>query len=194
MSRSIDRACLGVPALLAVTLTLAGCRNPFNPSADIELAQLVAVNYADEVVIYPSQLSGGGSTLPIDQWVADAQFVIKNKVSATITSVNIVYTDLNGNEVTAYKATGGKTYKTTLRLHPMWDDNNSGGFSYSGGFSEGEGTLMQIYIVDRQVINEITAPGYPADKFMFAVVTFRGQDENGYDFKLSAKIGIKYFL
>jgi hypothetical protein len=194
MSRSTDPLKSFLVALALAATLATGCRNPFNPSSDIELATFSAVNYSDEIIIYPSQISGGNGTLPIDNWVADAVFVIKNKVAATITSVNIVYTDSNGNQVTAYKATGGKTFKTTLRLHPMNDDNNAGGFGYQNGYGEGEGTVMQVYMVDRQVINEITAPSYPANKFMFAIITFRGEDDNGYDFKLTAKIGIKYFF
>ena len=176
--------------LLALTLAAAGCRNPFNPSCDIELAEFKADSYADEIIIYPSQLSGGGN-LQIANWRATATMVIRNKVAATLTSVNIVYTDLDGTEVTTYKTSGGKSFKVNLRLAPMSDNNNPGGGS---GHQEGSGSTVTLYMVDRQVINEITAPGYqPGNKFMYATVTFRGEDDNGYDFKLVGKIGIKYY-
>lgn len=185
-NRPRGRAVLGL-----LLLTVIGCRNPFNPSADIELASFRANSFADEIIIYPSQLTGGSGTLAIGNWEASATFVIKNKVGATITSINIVYTDYAGNEVTVYRATGGKTFKTVMRLHPMNDDNNAANYGNNQG--EGNGTILPVFMVDRQVISEITAPGYPADRFMFAIITFRGEDDNGYDFKLSAKIGIKYY-
>lgn len=195
MSRSISRPGVLVALVATVALASGGCRNPFNPSADIELAQLISNNNnganGNDVIIYPSEL--GSSTLPTQNWIVTASFVIKNKVAATITSVNIQYTDLDGNPVTTYRATGGKSYKTTLLIHPMTDDNNAGDFSYSGGFGEGAPGSMAIYLVDRNVTNEISAPGYPGNGFMFAIVTFRGQDDNGYDFVLSGKIGIKYY-
>ena len=119
----------------------------------------------------------------LNDWSAFTVFRIRNKVPATLTSINIQYTDMQGNPVTVYRATGGKTFRTHYRLNTMT----------SNSALNGVGTVVTVFVVDRQVLNEITAPGYPADRYMIAIVTFRGEDDNGYDFKLSGKLSIKYY-
>lgn len=183
MSKSIEWRRVSAALLVAACVVLpTGCINPFLPSSDITLTDLVSSNNSsDEIDVYQSDTTG---TLDLTKWEATATFRIKNKVTATITSINVEYTDLSGSPVTPYKLVGGKSFKTHYRLTPMTTANGNVG---------GVTTSLTIYIVDALVVNELVAPSYPSNKFMFAVVTFRGEDDNGYDFKLSAKLGIKYF-
>ncbi len=174
---------------LAGLLVVAGCRNPFNPSSDIELAQLRSNGngVGDDITIQSADLNVPNPFYA--RWAAIAGFVIKNKVAATLTSVNIVYTDYYGNEVTAYTTTGGKTFKLVRRLTPM-DDRNAVS-SYNPNYGEGSGTDLTIYPIDPLVKATFT-PSY-TPKFMLATITFRGEDDNGYDWKLVGSIGIKVY-
>ena len=183
MLKSTNRP-LWAPVWVVATFGIlaTGCINPFLPSSDITLTDLVSSNFnSDEIDVYQVDTTG---TLDLTKWEATAIFRIKNKVTATVTSINVEYTDLSGNPVTTYKLLGGKSFKTHYRLTPMTTENGNVG---------GVTTSLTVYIVDALVLNELLAPSYPSNKFMFALVTFRGEDDNGYDFKLSAKLGIKYF-
>jgi hypothetical protein len=166
-------------AFLPVVLLATGCRNPFDPSCDVEFTALIAGNM-NSVFIYSYQIPGSG-TINFDPWKVTAQFLVRNKVAALIT-----YTDLDGNEVTAYKATGGRSFRTTFRLAPMTSNSPA---------SQGEGTetTISLYVVDKKVLDELLSPSYPTNKFMFANIVFRGEDENGYDVRLEGRIAIYYY-
>ena len=174
-------AAVAIAALLA-----AGCNNPFDPKADVELTDMTDNGNYTEVRVFQTDVPGGGQPLPLYLWAVRCQFVVKNLVGVNLTSVDITYTDLNGNEVTAYKTTGGRHFKFAYRLSPV---------SNNGSTDAGEGlySTVTIYLVDRNVITELQSPAYPSDHFMFAAVTFRGEDDNGHDVKLTGRITIKYF-
>ncbi len=167
-------------ALFMAAALATGCRNPFDPDCDVELTSLAANGHY--IVIFSGSIPSSGS-INFDPWKATATFTVKNKVSAVITSVSISYTDLDGNPVTAYKATGGRSFKTTFRL-PGVTGNNQG---------EGQQTSIELYVVDKKVLDELQSPSYPTNKFMFADIVFRGEDENGYDIRLEGRIAIYYY-
>ena len=176
----------GLGLLLALALTLS-CRNPFNPAAEVELVQMTTVaNFVEEweILIY-SGCCSAGSPIDYTQWQVTATFVIKNKVGVVLNSVNIIYTDYDGNPVTLYKDTGGRNFKIIARLDPV-----QAGPEFD--FNEGHQNLVTLFVVDPQVIAEFQAATL-SPQVMFATVTFRGVDDNGYDVKLSGKMTIKGF-
>lgn len=172
-------------AILALTVAaaaLTSCRNPFNPSADIELTRMTA-NGGQCIVIRQANDLSNPSSIPYWNWVVNCHFTYKNKVSAVITSITITYSDSENNPVTAYKSIGGRSFKTSFRIEgtasiATWDE------------TEGAASDIGVWVVDRRVIDEITSPSYPSDKVMFANVIFRGQDANGYDVRLEGRISI----
>jgi hypothetical protein len=177
MNRAIARAAV----VAAVLLGTGGCRNPFDPSADIELTQLTG-NYGPSVVIYQAA-ELGGTTKPFSNWTVTCHFTYKNKVAAYLTSVTVTYTDMDGNPVTAYKSIGGRTFKITFRIEGVRDNTGS-------DEGEGSGTSLSLRVVDGRVLDEITSSSYPGDKVMYANVVLRGQDDNGYDLRLEGRIAI----
>ena len=171
-----------LPALLLALAALAGCNNPFDPKSDVELAELAP----HDIIIYQTQIPGGGAALNLNDWTVLAEFVVNNKVGVNLTSVDITYTDLNGNEVTAYKTTGGRHFKFAYRLEPVTNNDRF-------DFGEGLSSAVTLYVVDRNVITELQSPAYPSNHFMFAAITFRGEDDNGHDVKLTGTMTIKYY-
>ena len=174
-----------VLALLA-GLGAAGCRNPFSPQADIELAHIYDASDSARF-----ELRVQRQTPPIQEWVyttfgmAVPIFIVKNKVGVNITKVNIVYTDLAGNPVTTYRTTGGKTFRVLWHMDPRFDFTNS----YGG---EGVGWGFGIVVLDGNVYTEL-ANQVGDTKAVIAHLTFWGEDDNGYDVKLTGAITIKGF-
>lgn len=169
-------------SLLLVLALAGGCRNPFNPAADVELVEMTTDSEDEwEILIFSPQLA----VTPIiySDWEVLNTFVIKNKVGVRLTDVNIVYTDFQGNPVTVYKDSGGRNFKFIARLSPV-----AAGPQFD--FNEGQQTQLRLFVVDPQVIAEFQA-GTLAPSVMFAKVTFRGVDDNGYDVKLSGTMTIK---
>src|SRR6185436_18733619 len=111
-------------AISVAELLAAGCNNPFDPKADVELTDMIDNGGSTEVRVFQTDVPGGGQPLPLYLWAVRCQFVVKNLVGVNLTSVDITYTDLNGNEVTAYKTTGGRHFKFAYRLDPV---SNNGG-------------------------------------------------------------------
>ena len=117
--------------------------------------------------------------------IKKGQFRIENKVGVVLKSVNTVYTDYDDSPVTVYGETG-REYGMLVRLDPI--DRNSTGTSVN--------RTVTLYIIDDSVVRELMSPSYPsspASKVMFANITFRGEDDNGYDVRLTARITIKTF-
>jgi hypothetical protein len=178
------RAGLGVAAA-GLLLLAAGCRNPFNPSSDIELYELTPGNGMADLVIQKSDVPTTG-TPSYGNWSLNCRFLIRNKVGVNIKSVNLVYTDVAGNLVTAYRLTGGKNYKLAARLTPVNRDSEI----IWGSEGEGTGTDISIWAVDRNVIEEMVAMS-GSNRVIILHVTFRGEDDNGYDVKLSGEVPIR---
>lgn len=173
--------------LLLVLALAYSCRNPFNPAAEIELVRMTAqTSFQDEweILIF-SGCCGGAGMINYQEWEVISYFVIKNKVGVTLTNVNIIYTDYQGNPVTLYQNSGGRNFKFIARLSPV-----AAGPQFD--FNEGQQTLIPLFVVDPQVIAEFQA-GTLAPQVMFATVTFRGVDDNGYDVKLSGTMTIKAY-
>jgi hypothetical protein len=168
-------------AAAGLLLLAAGCRNPFNPSADIEMYELEP----SELVIQKSDVPTTGTPW-YPNWSVTCRFLIRNKVGVNIKSVNLVYTDVAGNLVTAYRLTGGKNYKMAARLTPV----NRDGDIIWGVEAEGIGTDLSIWAVDRNVIEEIVAES-GNNRVIVLHITFRGEDDNGYDVKLSGEVNIR---
>src|SRR6185436_18638906 len=125
MSKSTDRRFPhSMWTLCALTLAAVGCRNPFLPSSDIILTDFYNPRTGGEVRIYSTEIT---PPLNLNSWNGLASFAIRNKVAATITSINLEFTDYGGTPVTVYKATGGKTFKTHYRLNPMTGNTPIGG-------------------------------------------------------------------
>lgn len=177
----MPRALRIAAASLVGVLCAGGCRNPFDPSCDIELTQLSATT-GTTIYIYEAWLPTSG-IYDFSDWTVTARFMIRNKVAATINSITITYTDLDGNPKTAYKSTGGRTFKMSFRLAPV---------TSNGEFGDGEGrtTSLQIYVVDQRVMEELRSSSIPYNKVMIANILFRGVDENGYDIRLEGRIAI----
>lgn len=168
--------------LVALSLVAAGCRNPFAPSADIELVQI-------------THESSGRNEIPVLRTppprneaffyggAAQAVFVSKNKVGAQITRVTIVYTDLAGNLVTSYRTTGGRTYRVNTRIGPRVDRSTL-------GFGKGATTGMAIYVLDASVYDELESQ-VGNTRAVIAHLTLRGEDDEGNDLSFSGDITIK---
>ncbi len=178
--------------ILAVLVLSCGCRNPFDPQVDIELERIFVgsqFNPEHEIAVRSTE-----TTPPIDFtiWIVNVDFLIRNKVGVTLRSINIVYTDSDNNPVTVFDA-DGRTFKILARLDPL-QDTGFGAYGSAGSTSgEGRTTTIRIFVVDANVITAFQSPTYPIDKVMFATLTFRGVDDNGYDVKLSGRITIKAF-
>ena len=176
-------AWLAAASLLAAG---SGCINPFDPAADVEISIIESGSTGGEVIVRSSQLSG--STLPIGNWVVTVNFDLHNKVSVTFHSVEIVYTDSFGNQVTAYKSLGGRRYQEDYRMLAPTD--NTGNFVQYGRVARR--WQDAVYLVDRNVVSELQSASYPADHVMFATICYRGEDDNGHDVKVCGSIPIKY--
>lgn len=163
----------------------AGCRNPFNPSSDIQLVEINTSEGAEwgttymEIGIYSNQVN----TTPIDftRWPVRFYFRIENKVGVTLRRMNVVYTDYDSKPVTVYGA-AGRDSELLLRLDGI--DRNAVGTTATTW------TII-FYIIDDSVLRELMSPSYPPDKVMIANITFRGEDDNGYDVRLSGSTTIK---
>ena len=174
--------------ILLLVLSLAGgCRNPFNPAAEVELASMTTQFGNEWEIFLFSGCCSGGTTINYSTWEVDCSFVVKNKVGVRLTDVNIIYTDFQGNQVTLYKDSGGRNFKFLARLEPL-----SAGPGFNFPFGEGQNSVIPMFVVDPQVIAEFQA-GTLAPQVMFATITFRGVDDNGYDVKLAATMTIKAY-
>lgn len=171
-------------ALLAIAASAAaftGCRNPFLPSADIQISNITfpgvtsGAGTATEMVVYSS------ITPDYYSYRVSVDFLSLNKVEVNLTSVNIFYTDLSGNPVTAYSTSGGRTIKLMNRLYPLTSNDPNG-----------NPTTITLLALDTRVYQELQSPTL-LPKYIICTMTFRGEDENGYDVKLTGQFTIKGF-
>jgi hypothetical protein len=183
----MTRTARTIPLVLLCLTFAGGCRNPFNPSADIELVEVTNTSPdASRTQLWvncTSILSAG--TVWYTNYRSTLHFVVKNKVLVTIRRVRMVYTDPLGNEVTTYKNVGGRTFNTLYRFDSP-TNNNQANYNYG----EGVDNTIDLYPLDSKVLE--TIDGYPYD-IMYVTYTIYGDDENGYDVRLSATTTIVLF-
>lgn len=175
---------------LALVAT-GGCRNPFEPSSDIELTHVESATGTDGQGSTLLVHSSHASAVPLDlgRWRVRFRVVIRNKVSVYLNSAAITYTDLDGNEVTSYRNIGGRSLKFTLLCRGVVDNAE---FGDGDNEVEGRATTFDLFVVDSPVIQTIKSSSYPATKVMIASIILRGEDENGYDVRLEGQIAIQY--
>jgi hypothetical protein len=168
-------AALGL-AVAGMTI-LTGCRNPFLPSSDVDTGYLGSANMENtrEIPVFATDF---GSSPNYYKYRLTVNFFVKNKVGLSITSVNMTYADMSGNPVTAYKASGGKTMKFMARLNGAVDNTNP------------QYTTLELLVIDSKVIETLQDPVLNP-KYMNCTLTFRGEDDNGYDVKLTQQFTIK---
>lgn len=169
-----------VPVLLAAT---AGCRNPFDPSSDADL-QALQWQAGGLQNIYMTQSDLSASSPNFNSWLVEAKFLIRNRVGITLDSMNVVYTDANGNPTTGYASTGGRTIHLFIRLDGVRDDNTG---------AEGNAvTVFSLPVVDYQVWTAMGggSSSTVGHQVINATVTFRGADDNGYEQKFVGQISI----
>jgi len=156
-----------------------GCRNPFSPQADIELSDFLG----NEISVKRTTPSSRDASFYFNNGLVQPLFVVKNKVGVIINKVNIVYTDLAGNPVTTYRTTGGKTFRVLWRIPPR--------FSFATlGEGEGATSVFQFTVLDSNVYTELeTQVG--STKALLVHITFYGEDDNGYDVKLTGDLTMK---
>ena len=100
-----------------------------------------------------------------------------------ITSVNMFFTDMAGNPVTVYAATGGKTIKLMSRMSPPTTNS-----------PDGVNRPIEFIVMDSKVFAALDDPTLKPPtqpNVIICTMTFRGVDDNGYDVKLSAQFTIK---
>jgi hypothetical protein len=180
--RRTERRLLKAGALLLAGL--AGCRNPFDPSSDVELAQVWNSRGGQNVLIYATEIPASGS-LNLDPYVIRFDVLIRNKVDVTLTSATATFTDVNGVPVTPYQSTGGKSFTIFQRVEGV---TNNDEFSNS----EGRVTSFGLFIVDTRVVQTFQNTPPPGN-IMYCRIVLRGEDENGYDVRLEGQIPILYF-
>jgi len=163
-------------ASMAAVVLISGCRNPFLPSADISISNISA---AESALLNSAELPVYNSTPNYYSYRVRVDFLLLNKVGVNITSVNIFYTDQYGVPVSDYKKSGGKNLK--LRQHMTPPANND---------PNGRTESIELLVLDPQIYTAILEPTL-TPKYILATMTFRGEDENGYDIKLTAQITIK---
>jgi hypothetical protein len=179
------RAVLAVMTAAAAILTASGCRNPFNPQSDIELVEIsnsTPVAYSAELLINCSTILAQ-TTVEFNRYQSYLHIVSKNRVIATLRRIRMVYTDPLGNPITAYKDTGGRSYSILERLAPQ-----AGNAAY--GYGEGTDTQLTVYPIDNKVLEELDGYQYGT---MYLTFTLYGDDENGYDVRLSGTTTIKLY-
>jgi len=190
---TVNRAAKTIPLVLLCLTFVGGCRNPFNPSADIELVEVTNTNTENNPNVARAELwvncraiMTSGTTINYTHYKSTLHFVVKNKVIVTIRRIRMVYTDPLGNEVTAYKNVGGRTFNSLYRF--TFSTNNN----YTSDWQYGEGAVnsIDLFPLDSKVIEAID--GYPHD-IMYVTFTVYGDDDNGYDVRLSATATIMLF-
>lgn len=175
-----------LPLLAGLALLLTGgCRNPFEPSSDIELARLQSNGTGSGATILVHANDAAQTQLNLNLWKVSVRVVIRNKVDVYLTSASITYTDYDGNEVTSYRSIGGRNLKFTVFCRGVTDDT-------AFGETEGAAKDFDLYVVDANVIRELRSPSYPDTNVMFANIVIRGEDANGYDVRLEGQITIQY--
>lgn len=186
MRRAIAPLLCGL-ALLAT----GGCRNPFEPSSDIELTHIESANgsFGQGATLMVHSSDASAVPLVLDRWTVRFRVVIRNKVSVYLRSAAITYTDLDGNEVTSYRNIGGRNLKFTVLCRSVTDNAE---FGDGDNEAEGRATTFSLFVVDSPVITAIKSSSYPATKVMIASIVLRGEDENGYDVRLEGQIAIQY--
>ncbi len=171
-------------ACLLLALTATGCRNPFMPSADADINRISCNGNTEEISAYFDDLDPASTTPLYGDYVVNVNFILRNKVGIDLTTANMVFTDLAGNPLaTAYGATG-KTMKLMARLYPM---------NAANSYDTVQGNLtnsVRLIVIDRRVVDAMMDPSL-SPKFIICKLTLRGEDDNGYDVKLTTDITIK---
>ena len=163
-------------AVWASVMAFSGCRNPFLPSSDVQIG---SIDFPG-IFLSPSEMSVFNTGSPnLNDYRVQVVFWILNKVGVNITSVNIYFTDIAGNPVTPYKDSGGKTMRLMTRMAPP-TSNDPNGNTYG----------ITLLALDRTVWDTLADPTL-LPKYIYCTITFRGEDDNGYDVKLSAQFTIK---
>jgi len=163
-------------AAMAFATAFSGCRNPFLPSADIQVDSINFLGDFSEL----QEMPVFAATTDLNIYQVKVSFWLRNKIDVKITSVNIFYTDLAGNPVTVYATTGGRTMKLQSRLYaPTNYDATTR--------TTPDITLLAL---DRRVFDALLDPTL-TPKYILCTMTFRGEDDNGYDVKLSTQFTIK---
>lgn len=175
-------------ALGIALLSLSGCRNPFVPASEVSLVRLTALETVLGRTEYVPEVEVQFQSTTLDKtdlqgWMVYAHFLVSNRVGVNLSRVNIVYTNVLGQEITQYRTSGGKSYKIMARLEPV----SSQTVPYAReGYARGIVSIIPISVVDNLVFSELSL-----SNVIFAHVTFWGEDDNGYDVKLSSQITIK---
>ena len=168
--------------LTAIMTVLAGCRNPFNPSAQIQFDRFYAgTSFAYALPI--KQASAGSmasSSANLPELLTVVQLSNSSKVSGKITGYNVVYRQLsNGQPIATCGGATGRRFNTYFNIQAL----------SSNAIPSATGQHV-LGIVTAELLTYISMNLTTVNGGIDCEVTFYGEDDNGYDIQLDAVLHI----
>ncbi len=181
MTRARLSAALG--AALVATLA-AGCRNPFDPKADIRFARFfTSIDFGYILTISQNDANNLSTPANAGRIMVIIQLDNFSTVSATYTGYSVVYRQLFDNQPIAdCGGAAGRRFKTLMRV-PALQNNTSVPFQDS----------YDLPIVTTELLTYIANTTSLQSGGIDCEITLYGEDENGHDIRTEAVLHIDVF-
>ncbi len=180
---------------LAPLLVLAfavGCRNPFDPSADIRLEQFTG-NQGLFVEFTQADAAAGVVLTSLGDQVTPVVLVNYSTVAAQITSYTVVYRQLTaqpgaglapGSPIPSLGGAAGRRFNFIVHIAGLADDTTSAGFN---------STALYPSIITAELIQYIGGPqgNSTIGGGIDCEVIFFGEDHNGHEVKVPGSIHVQ---
>jgi len=172
---------LGTAAVLAA-LVQGGCRNPFNPPAQIRFDRFYAgENFAQVLSIKQTDaLSIGKDAANINRLRTTAQFSNTSTVRGTITGYTTVYRQISsGKPIESCGGAAGRRFSTVIMVD---------------GLKSNAATSLQaftpIMMITSELLSHISTDLTTLNGGIDCETTFYGEDENGYEIEVEGVLHI----
>lgn len=171
-------------ALLASVAVLGGCRNPFNPAAQIRFDRFYAGAAATPILSIQQSQAGTMKSSPTSagDLVTLVQISNTSTVPGRITGYNVVYRQISdGQPIAACGGAAGRRFQTHIAVSYLQSNYSAEAITYP---------LPFITIVTDELLNHIATNLTTIDGGIDCEVTFYGEDDNGYDIQVEGVLHI----
>jgi len=184
MSKRALPSCL-IAAVLALSAA-SGCRNPFDPEADVIFDRFFCgATYTYVLLIERVKVTNGVlyGRAEEGKLFVGAQLLNSSSVSATIKSYTVVYKDVyTGAPISSCGGSAGRRFYSSLYLSGL--NNNTSAYTTN---------LLQMKVVTNELLDHIKNNAYTINGGIDCEISFHGVDDNGHDLKIDTTLHIEVY-
>jgi len=164
----------------------AGCRNPFDPEADVVFDRFFCGSLYSPVLLIDRKLVTNGTLytrVQAGQLFVAAQFLNFSSVYTSFVSYTVVYRDVyTGAPISSCGGAAGRRFYSSFLVNALANNTSSN-----------TSTATDIAVVTNELLDHIKNNAYTINGGIDCEISFAGVDGNDHDIKVDATLHIEVY-